>query len=113
MIHRQAENNRIRWLFAMDNLEEREVVYWGVRGRTDRYPAPGARLTDAEVREAGQVLVQLAPLKLREAQLLLAHGYSLADAAVRGFWSEAASLPPATALPFFDKAGNPTSGLAA
>ncbi len=110
MIHRQAENNRIRWLFAMDNLGERQVAYWGVRGRTGKYPAPGAALGDAEAREAGKVLVELVPLKLREAQLLLAHGYSLADAAVRGFWDGAAGTTAASALPFFDANGDPVAG---
>lgn len=111
MMHRQAENNRIRWLFSMDRLGERTVAYWGVRGRTDDYPAPGPRLTPDQAREAGKIKVELLPLKLREAQLLLAHGYSLADASVRAFWPAAANLPAATALPYFDEHAKPATGL--
>lgn len=112
MMHRQAENNRIRWLFAMDALEQRTVAYWGVRGRAESYPTPGSHLSRDEALEAGRVKVELLPLKLREAQLLLAHGYSLADASARAFWPAAETAPASTRLPMFDRDGNPAASFA-
>lgn len=105
MVHRQAENNRKRWLIERTDSRVtmpaylQEVALWQMEDRVgefshvhDAIPAPGA---DGA---AGQK-VRLKALSHEEAERLYQHGYSLADASVRSFWPAYQHAHPPGALP--------------
>jgi NTE family protein len=83
-IHRQAENNRVRWLIAMAKAKQREVAYFPLRGMPEIYKLPNAiSLSSAEVRRAQEEEVRLWKLEPLAVKRLIQHGYAMADAAVR------------------------------
>lgn len=99
MMHRQAENNRIRWLMAMDRAGDREVDYFGLRGSVSAYPEPGLALSDAVTARARVVSVRLWPTAFEDAAALVHHGYAQADVSMRSFWTVAQGHPAATEVP--------------
>ena len=100
MVHRQAENNRQRWLMAMAQQGSRKVAYWPLRNLVSAYPAgqgAGAgwvALSDKEALAAQEEDVRLWSLKPEDFRRLYQHGYSLADVAVRSYLG-VANTPPA------------------
>lgn len=93
MVHRQAENNRVRWLMALAGEQRRKVAYWPLRGSVQRFldtqtphgipDTIALNASDAET--ARQEPVRLKALSRPAYQRLVHHGYSLSDAAVRGY----------------------------
>lgn len=99
MVHRQAENNRTRFLVALAKLNYRNVALWNLRGSVPKsYLAPTKREADL----ARAVDVRLKKLSAEEGTALLRHGYAMANAAVHAFWLP--DKPAATAFPAFLKA---------
>lgn len=83
MVHRQAENNRMRLLIALAKMDLRTVALWNLRGSV---PAPGLALPKKEADLARNVDVRLRRLREDEATALLRHGYSMANASIKAFW---------------------------
>jgi NTE family protein len=83
MIHRQAENNRIRSVMALALAGKRTVALWNLRGD----PVDGRlALTPQERAAVNDIKVRLWPPTKLEASLLLRHGYAMADGAITSFW---------------------------
>jgi NTE family protein len=92
-IHRQAENNRVRWLIAMAKAKQRQVAYFPLRGMPEIFQLPDAiSLTPAEARRAQEEDVRLWKLDPLALKRLVHHGYAMADAAVRR-WIEIDGKP--------------------
>lgn len=86
MIHRQAENNRVRWMMAMANSGERKLAYWPLRATHTPFPALGTlALPPDEAQRAMSESVRLWSLKPAAFRRLANHGYARADAAVRSY----------------------------
>ncbi len=88
-IHRQAENNRIRWLMSLARNNERRVAYFALRGSPHAFVAPDfdvISLPEAEAEAARREDVRLWRLKPEALRRLVHHGYAMADASVRR-WS--------------------------
>lgn len=84
MMHRQAENNRVRWLFEMDREGKRTVVYWPLRDSPKIYATPNpAHLSSDDLRHAIDQPVRLTALSKHALRCLVQHGYSMCDAAMR------------------------------
>lgn len=84
MIHRQAENNRVRWLLSLADAGVRRVAYWPLRSSVAEFDAPGSiALSPAEADLARAEAVRLKALRPDAYRRLVRHGYSLCDAAVR------------------------------
>ena len=99
MIHRQAENNRVRFLMSLAIDGHRKLALWPLRSRVGKYKmiADGVALSDDEAHLAATEEVRLWKLNRAALRRLLHHGYGVADAAVRGYlkWPNTpkASLP--------------------
>lgn len=94
MIHRQAENNRMRTLILLAKGKHRKVALWNLRA----FGGPSSLdPTDKFGSVARNVKVRLKSLRSTEATALLHHGYVMADAAITNFWPPAA--PKATKFP--------------
>lgn len=86
MIHRQAENNRVRQFVAMAQAGQRRLVYWPLRNTIDDYGDPGSLVLDpAEIALAQKQAVRLWSLSPPAFRALVRHGYSLCDAATRSY----------------------------
>lgn len=86
-MHRQCENHRIRWLISLAQAGHRRVAAWSLRGRAADFHTPGAvALSEAEAFRVGKIGVRLWPPSDDEITLLIRHGYSVSDAAVRHHW---------------------------
>ena len=83
MIHRQAENNRMRILMLLAKGGHRKVALWNLRAKAD---PPALALPVAEAAMARATAVRLKPMREDEATALMRHGYSLCDAAVGAYW---------------------------
>ncbi len=99
MIHRQAENNRVRWLMALAAQGQRKVAYWPLRNEVGHYPVAGtAGLSAEDAAAARREPVRLWALKADAFRRLYHHGYSLADAAAQSYLGApnqpAAVFPP-------------------
>lgn len=85
MIHRQAENNRVRWLFSLDKRGDRSLVYWPLRAPRPPYGTPDSfLLPDTEADSARNEAVRLKAMSPEAFSRLMRHGYSMCDFAVRG-----------------------------
>jgi NTE family protein len=86
MVHRQAENNRVRWLMEMAQQGRRKVAYWPLRPTEVAYPAVEI-LSPAQDDIAAAVCepVRLWGLKPASLRRLVQHGYSVCDAAIRSY----------------------------
>lgn len=98
MVHRQAENNRVRWLMAMARGKERKVAYWTVRNSVASYQQEGKpTLLSLGPEDTYAAAVELGTLQAlgRPAMVrLVHHGYAMANAAaVR--WLGAGDKPEA------------------
>lgn len=99
MIHRQAENNRMRMLILLARGGHRTVALWNLRAR----PAhPALSLDEAGIRTAQNTKVRLKPMRREEAIALMRHGYAMCDASVGAFWMP--DNPRAKAFPDYLKA---------
>ncbi len=101
MIHRQAENDRVRWLMAAARTGRRRVAYWPLRDTLNAYRLPDGGAvapTEADVRLAMAAPVRLWRLRPEVFRALYHHGYSLADAAVRSHLGRP-NTPPARLPP--------------
>lgn len=86
MIHRQAENNRMRTLIMLAKGKHRRVALWNLRAVAG---VGSLDPTDAYGSVARNVKVRLRSLPSNEATALLRHGYVMADAAIGAFWPPA------------------------
>ena len=85
MIHRQAENNRVRWLFSLDKRGDRKLVYWPLRAPEPPYSTPNPYfLSEAEAKSARNEAVRLKAMNPNAFLRLACHGYAMCDYAVRG-----------------------------
>ena len=98
MIHRQAENNRMRWMHSLRRRRERVLADWHLRETPKRFGVSGSiSLSMSELTAAQNESVRLKALSNDAFERLVRHGYSMCDAAVRSnlkFHS-----PPAPAWP--------------
>lgn len=87
MIHRQAENNRVRHLMEMAKRKVRSVAYWPLRNdSTDYENKPDLPpLSSTEVEAAQDEDVRLWSLGEKAFNRLVRHGYYLADCATRSY----------------------------
>jgi NTE family protein len=98
IMHRQCENHRLRWLIALAKGGHRVVASWSLRSRVAPYGVLGTlALSAAEAAIVDKVAVRLWPPSDEERRLLIRHGFSLTDAAVRRFWLK--TSPPPEAWP--------------
>lgn len=82
-MHRQAENNRVRWLMSMAGAKQRTLVYMPLRGSPKSHGDKNAlALDDAEARRAQEEDVRLWKLDRQALERLYKHGYAQAAAAV-------------------------------
>ena len=94
MIHRQAENNRVRWLLSLAISKRRALAYWPLRNAVSDYAARGTLSMSPEDAEAAQnEPVRLKSLGFEAFQRLVRLGYSLSDAAVRSYIAPGAPPP--------------------
>jgi NTE family protein len=103
MMHRQAENNRIRWLMDLVARKERKLGLWPLRTHFSRYDkASTLRLAasdadnDALIRKTQTEDVRLWSLSESGFKRLANYGYILADSALQTYYAK----PAATVLPF-------------
>jgi NTE family protein len=95
MVHRQAENNRVRWLMEMDQEGKRQVAYWPLRDSVALFSVEGAVAPSPEdIHAAVCQPVRLWALSSNGLRQLVQHGYSLCDAAVRARLQLADPAPP-------------------
>jgi NTE family protein len=88
IVLQQAENSRRRILFGMNNLGQREVVYWSIDTPNSHYGAVAANdLADEACRRAAAIPTRLARLSDDQIALLLRSGYEHCRASLhaRGF----------------------------
>jgi NTE family protein len=86
MIHRQAENNRVRQFIAMAQAAQRQVIYWPLRNDTAQYPKPGDLVLPSGTADgARKEKVRLWRLKPLAGRRLIHHGYALANAATLSY----------------------------
>lgn len=76
LIHRQAENNRVRTLMDLAERGERQVAYWGLRSDPRQFGPvpPGEGLDCRDLVDVMGVEVNLRPLPPRTGDLLIRHG---------------------------------------
>jgi NTE family protein len=103
MMHRQAENNRIRWLMDLVERKERNLGLWPLRTHYRRYDKPSNLRLDPDdtendrlIRKAQTEEVRLWSLSEGGFKRLANYGYILADSALQTYFGK----PAATALPF-------------
>jgi NTE family protein len=106
-MHRQAENNRVRWLMSMGASGARSVVYMPLRGMPQAHGDPGALSLDAaEARRAMEEDVRLWKLERTALERLVRHGYAQASAAAAKWLPTPAGLAwgpaPKAAWPALD-----------
>ncbi|MFN8734501.1 MAG: patatin-like phospholipase family protein [Hyphomonadaceae bacterium] len=94
MIHRQAENNRLRTLMLLDQLKARDVAILNLRTKS---VLGVPKLSDSEKAAVQAIEVRLSPLTAKEAKLLVQHGYSIANSVLGLHWS--GSPPPSANWP--------------
>ncbi|UPT65051.1 MAG: patatin-like phospholipase family protein [Hyphomonadaceae bacterium JAD_PAG50586_4] len=106
MMHRQAENNRKRWLIERSRPDitsaayRQHVALWQIEGSARSYNPPGGAAPVAPgASDAAKHEVRLKALEFDEAEALFQHGYSMADAAVRTWWPAMREKSPPSALP--------------
>lgn len=87
MMHRQAENNRVRTLMLLAGQGRRTVGYWPLRNTGVEYPARSdlPPLSQEEIVAAQTEDVRLWSLGERAFRRLANHGYYLADCALRSY----------------------------
>lgn len=99
MIHRQAENNRMRLLVMLGKLGYRNVALWNLRSNVEK----GAlSLSEDDVKTAQSTKVRLKPMRKAQATALMRHGYAMCDASVGAFWLK--DSPRAIAFPDYLRA---------
>lgn len=94
MIHRQAENNRLRTLILLDQLKARDVAICNLRTQS---ALNNPTLSDSERAAVQATEVRLNPLSAKEAKLLVQHGYSVANSILSRHWP--GSPPPSANWP--------------
>jgi NTE family protein len=108
IIQEQDQNLRLRMLFGLRDISQRNVAYWSIHKAADTYgiadPLP---LTPAETMAAASIRTRLNPFTAAEAELLLKAGYAGADAAIR-----AEKLAPDSQPGNFDNLPSGLTGLA-
>lgn len=90
MVHRQAENNRVRMLMLLARTKARTIAYWPLRNSGGNYPKPSSLkpLAASEVIAAQTEKVRLWSLGEKAFNRLANYGYFLADCAIGSY------LPP-------------------
>lgn len=94
MVHRQAENNRMRTLMLLARGKHRTVALWNLRASAGHASLDPNDINGSTARN---VKVRLKGLKATEATALMRHGYAMADGAIAAFWPPKA--PRATKFP--------------
>jgi len=79
-IHKQAENNRKRWMFDVKGTEKVEaIIFWEIGQHASAFKQSGfPLLPPSEAHYAATFPTRLKRVSRKDAQLLVHHGYSLA-----------------------------------
>ncbi|MEO0548293.1 MAG: patatin-like phospholipase family protein [Pseudomonadota bacterium] len=84
MMHRQAENNRMRWLHSLRLRGERHLADWHLRQDVSRFEGyQGIGLGGSDLEDAQDYAVRLKRVRQRDYELLVRHGYSMCSAALQ------------------------------
>lgn len=83
MMHRQAENNRMRWLHSLRQRGERRVADWHLREDTSRYsPTATLALGKVDLNAVQTYPVRLKKISSSDYSLIVRHGYSMCQASL-------------------------------
>ncbi|MEL7392438.1 MAG: patatin-like phospholipase family protein [Pseudomonadota bacterium] len=83
MMHRQAENNRMRWLHDLRKRGERHLADWHLRENVGRFSdTEPLRLKGSDLDRVQEYPVRLQKIPHDDFGLLLRHGYSMCNAAL-------------------------------
>lgn len=88
IIQQQVQNSRLRILFGMANLGQRNIVFWDIATAPEQYGiVHPLELSREEAHQAAGLRTRLNPFSNVERRLLIRAGYAGADAALkaRGF----------------------------
>jgi NTE family protein len=95
IVLQQAEHSRRRILFGMNNLGQRDVVYWSIDTPNSHYGAAAANdLDDEGTRRAAAIPTRLARLTENEVDLLLRAGYEHCRASLHARGFDGSTLRP-------------------
>jgi NTE family protein len=84
IIQQQVQNSRLRILFGMANLGQRNVVYWDIGTAPEQYGIEyPLELSRDEARHAADMRTRLNQFSKSEQQLLIKAGYASADASLK------------------------------
>jgi NTE family protein len=97
MVHRQAENNRVRMLMLLANTKSRQIAYWPLRNTGANYPVKStlAPMPASEISAAQGEDVRLWSLGEKAFRRLANFGYYLADCAIRSYLPNVPAAPAA------------------
>lgn len=98
-IHRQAENNRVRWLMSMAKANARKLAYFALRSSPSVFAAPGLdviELDKASAASAREEPVRLWKMEPKILKRLVHHGYAMADASIRRWYLGGGVIMPNT-----------------
>lgn len=90
MMHRQAENNRVRWLMSLARNNERQVAYWSIRKSRDFMAEEKAKL-------AAEHPVRLKSMSASGFSAVATAGYLTCDHAISTWLDE--NISPSMGVP--------------
>ncbi|MEN0653401.1 MULTISPECIES: patatin-like phospholipase family protein [Hyphobacterium] len=95
LVHRQAENNRVRWLVSLAVAGERKLAYIPLRGDVSDFPAGGGfSLSKVDAESARQEAVRLKAMRAPNFERLVRHGYSMSNAAIAMYLPQPQAIAP-------------------
>jgi NTE family protein len=90
----QGENIRKRVLIDMLNNKHRSGAYWAIDTPLSAYPVGNVvAVSDQEAKTSAEMRTRLNRFTKDEQELLVRHGYALADAAIRAYYQPNAAPP--------------------
>jgi hypothetical protein len=90
-IHRQAENNRVRWLMAMAKSGARGLSYFALRSSPAAFTGADVAMNVIRLDPAAEASVRAEPVRLWKLEpvmlkRLVHHGYAMANASIRRWY---------------------------
>ena len=94
-IHRQAENNRKRWMFDIRGSEKlSDIAFWEIAQHASTFsPKNLPQLSPAQAYKAATFPTRLKRVSHEDAQLLIHHGYSLAAHSLAEYFPGGTPMP--------------------